>query len=118
MPLQDYNFGGWCPLTNAWHSLRIIPLDDAAKHQLSKVWHKKYQALLNYYGVTDLVEQCPAWARWKPHEWVQRPQADRFSFAAWEGHTLAGLINLRLPFPSYYSQELSVVYIEHVCTAP
>jgi hypothetical protein len=57
------------------------------------------------------------WTGWKPHEWNRKAVPDRIKFAAWDGDTLAGFLNLRTEFVSVVDNK-PLIYVEHVATFP
>lgn len=118
MDANSLLFGGIVCATNTWTPIDIREVDQAAISYLTKVWHKKYQAICQHYSECGKPDDAPEWTKWKPFEWSQKREDGKTCYAAWDGGSLVGFLNLRVPLLSHFCKDSQVVYIEHVCTAP
>ncbi len=96
--------------------LDIRPVDDSAREQIRRVWHKLAQAVSNFHQHTG--NGSPHWTNWKIHEWIQSPPSGVSQFAAWDDDCLAGFLSVRFPYVSPVEQALELPYVEHLITFP
>lgn len=98
--------------------LEIVPADDKSDKYLAKVWDKLSQALRNHHDLADDAATCPAWTKWKPHEWAKQNCPARQRFAAWHDGVMAGFVNLQPGFDSPHEVNRKVMYLEHMAAFP
>jgi hypothetical protein len=116
LAMSDYRFTAFCPTDGEWKDLEFRELAEDARVHFRKVWGKKYQAVLGHFGACG--GKCPDWATWKPDEWSQKSVDGRTGYAVWDGNTLAGFLNVRVPFSSEFVDNRPILYLEHVSTSP
>lgn len=103
--------------TTEYPILDIRPQDANSSEFFGKVWVRCAEAVREHSIGVKL--PVPAWCKWNVAQWAKEPvPAGQLRYAAWDGDTMAGFLNLRVPFDSQIDPSLKVVYIEHIATAP
>lgn len=102
-----------------WYVLDILQHEDKARDHYRHVWEKLASVLRKYHGMIER-EPAPAWVSWKPGDWCeqQRGYEGRRKYVAWCGDSVVGFLNVWSGFPSQQQPGRSVLYVEHVATAP
>jgi hypothetical protein len=99
--------------------LDVHEYDAGAKSHLQGIWQRLYLGLQGHHKLCG--RPAPAWAAWRPWDWCEEKKPGyegRIKYVAWTGDIPVGFLNVWADYPSAHQPGKSVLYLEHVASAP